>query len=56
MNGICAVKALLLELNEHKLDIMEVSLFHKTNWHASIAQTVPLKVKKLLLVTIMNTR
>ena len=55
MNGICVVLALLLELNEHKLDIVEVSLFQKTDWHASIAQTLPLKVKKLLLVTRMNT-
>ena len=56
MNGICVVQALLLELNEYKLDIMEVSLFQKTDWHASIAQTLPLKVIKLLLVTRMNIR
>ena len=56
VNGICVVKALLLELNELKLDILEVSLFEEPDWHAGIAQTLPLKVKKLLLVTRMNTR
>ena len=56
MNGICVVKALLLELNEHKLDIVEVSLFQEPDWLAGIPQTLPLKVKKLLLVKRMNTR
>ena len=27
VNGICVVKALLLKLNELKLDIVEISLF-----------------------------
>ena len=45
MNGICAVKALLLELNKPKLDIVEVSLFQEPDWHAGIAQTLPLNEK-----------
>ena len=56
VNGIGVVQALLLELNELKLDIVEVILFQEPDWHAGIAQTLPLKVKQLLLVTRMNTR
>ena len=54
MNGICVVKALLLELNELKLDIVDVSLFHQPDWHA-IAETLTLKVKKVA-VSHKNTR
>ena len=41
------MKALLLELNELKLDIVEVSLFQEPDWHASIAQTLSLKEKNV---------
>ena len=46
MNGICVVKALLLELNKPKLVIVEVSLFQEPDLHAGIAQTLQKEIAK----------